>query len=78
MIPNLEPVSCFPTIKEGDQLFQFPVLTISSPHIACLAAPSIKSIAISAVASDKTSGVFVTRMFFFLRAPKSQWSTPTE
>jgi hypothetical protein len=49
-------------MKEGDQLSQAPLRTIRSPVTAWRAAPSIKSIAISAVASDSTSGVFVTTM----------------
>ena len=48
-----------------------------SPANALLATISISKIAISAVASVKTSGVFVTGMLSVLQVSKSIWSTPT-
>jgi hypothetical protein len=45
--------------------------------VALLQAPKINSIAISAVASVKTSGVFVTKIPFFVAASKSMFPYPT-
>ena len=45
--------------------FQPPSFAASIPSAALLHAPSINKIPISAVASDKTSGVFVTAIPFF-------------
>ena len=47
------------------------------PSLALLQAPKISNIAISAVASVKTSGVFVTVIFFFLAASISILPNPT-
>ena len=47
------------------------------PSAALLHAPKINNIPISAVASDKTSGVFVTTMPLFFAASKSIFPNPT-
>ena len=47
------------------------------PSFALLAAPKRTRIAISAVASVRTSGVFVTTIFFFFAASISIFPKPT-
>ena len=47
------------------------------PSAALLHAPRIKSIPISAVASDNTSGVFVTTIPLLFAASKSMFPNPT-
>ena len=75
-IPNLVPVNCFP-IKKSAAHFQFETFAASMPSGALLHAPKINKIPISAVASVKTSGVFVTMIFFFFAASKSIFPNPT-
>ena len=75
-IPSLDPVNCFPNKKSADH-FQFFFLTHSVPSFALLAAPKRTSMAISAVASVKTSGVFVTAIFLFFARSTSIFPKPT-
>ena len=69
-IPSLAPVNCLPIKKSADH-FHLLFFAYSMPSDALLAAPRINNIAISAVASVKTSGVFVTAMPLFFAASKS-------
>ena len=77
-MPRRLPVTSMPTMNAGDQEFQPPERSSRSPSLARLAAPSIKSMAISAVASLSTSGVLVTAIPRAFAAARSTWSTPTE
>ena len=73
-MPSRFPVTCVPTMKAGLQSFHSPVRTSRSPSLARRAAPSISIMVSSAVASDSTSGVFVTMIPFALAAATSTWS----
>ena len=64
-IQSLAPVNCLPIKKSADH-FHLLFFEYSIPSDALLAAPRINNIAISAVASVKTSGVLVTAIPFFL------------
>ena len=61
----------------GAQPFHLPARTIRSPSPARRAAISIRVKAHSAVAKERTSGVFVTTMPRALAAAMSIWSKPT-
>ena len=74
--PSLAPVNCFPIKKSADH-FQLLFFAYSIPSEALLAAPRISNIAISAVASVKTSGVFVTIIFLSFAASTSIFPNPT-
>ena len=78
MTPRRLPVTWVPTMNAGLQSLHLPSRTNLSPSLARRAAPSISIIVSSAVASESTSGVFVTTMPFFLAASTSTWSKPTE
>ena len=73
-IPSRFPVTWVPTMKAGLQSFHARVRTSRSPSLARLAAPSMSIMVNSAVASDSTSGVFVTMTPFALAAFMSTWS----
>ena len=75
-MPNLAPVNCFPIKKSADH-FQLFFFTHSIPSLALLVAPKSTSIAISAVASVKTSGVFATTIFLFFAASMLMFPKPT-
>ena len=75
-IPSLVPVNCLPINISADQT-QPPSLAFSIPSDALLHAPNINKTPISAVASVKTSGVFVTAIPLFFAASKSIFPKPT-
>ena len=76
-IPNLVPVNCLP-IKKSTENFQLLFFAYSIPSDTLLAAPRINSIAISAVASVRTSGVLVTVMPLFFAASISIFPKPIQ
>ena len=61
-MPRRFPVTCTPSIIVECQPTHSPARTIRSPSAPRRAAPSRQSIATSAVASLRTSGVLVTTM----------------
>ena len=73
-IPSRFPVTWVPIMNVGLQSFHAPARTSRSPSPARLAAPSMSIMVSSAVASDSTSGVFVTMIPRALAALTSTWS----
>ncbi len=73
-IPSRFPVTWVPTMKAGLQSFHAAVRTSRSPSLARRAAPSRSIMVSSAVASDSTSGVFVTMIPRAFAAFTSTWS----
>ena len=71
-MPSRLPLTSTPNNPVGDQPVHVASRTIASPALACRAAPSKRSIAMSAVAFVNTSGVLVTVM---PRAPAAARST---
>ena len=77
MQPKVLPVTCVPLRCVGLHPAHLPALNSLSPSLVLLAALSSKVIAISAVQSVRTSGVFVTTKFSFFAASRSIWLNPT-
>ncbi|GIS07349.1 MAG: hypothetical protein CM15mP110_4970 [Alphaproteobacteria bacterium] len=77
IMPSVFPLKSLPTRWVGLQPIQLFVSISFEPSIALRLIINISNIVRSAVASVRTSGVFVTVTLFSLHASKSIWLKPT-